>query len=1073
MTLPDTFLPPPPTGRSAANYPGVYPFGQHWFWYAAVTLTVAFDLLLGDTIGLRVTSGLLVALVLRSPALGGSVFATAFIVGALVRLPTVGLALAPVQAGLDVAIAGAAVAVARLLPRPSGRVRSARALIDALVPGLAVPAIAAGLAGLLAATPLAPLFDLAWLAAWPEILLGTAVVMPIILVAGGEQKVAPMPLLAAMVAAGVVVPLAERLFPFPFIIAAVPLYIAATRLPPVAIATLAAAAMLEMAVISPSVLEVRAAGSPGAIEIAAALTGLLPTGLALLLAELRAERQRLAATGERLRRLLEGLAGHGFCTLSRAGTIVGWNDSIAALTVRPAVDVVGLAYDIVFAVDDRDTHLPATLLARAIETGRAEHGGWCLRGDGDRFWAHMTVEANHDSRGDVSGFIVTIRDDSELQRSQDALLAAEQRWGFALGSAGHGVWEHDLAAGRMHYSAAYAAMLGLDEDVLGDDPAAWRARVHPDDVARLPDDRADDPAGAEFRLRHADGRWLWIADRRRVAERDKAGRPLRVIGSQLDVTARKQAEIERELSEARYRMMAEHMIDIVAHLDLDLNRLWISPACRDILGYEPYALTGTTPAMIAHPDDLPEIERSLRLVAAGTERLTFLARYRHADGGWVWLNVTLRLLRGPSGSPVGILSVARDVTRARAAEEALKASEATFRGAMESASIGMVLEELDGRWTSVNRAFSVILGREEDDLIGQHAEAYTAPDDVGIDQKLRRQLLAGEIATYEVEKRCVHASGRFVWTLQNVSLDRAADGTPRRLIVQIQDITERRRVEQMKSEFISMVSHELRTPLTSIRGALGLVLGAMAPDLPPRAVQLVDIAHKNSERLIPLINDILDLDKIESGQLRVDLVDTDAVRLTAQAVDAMRDVTDRYGVTVRLRRPDAPTPIRVDEGRFLQIVTNLLSNAAKFSPRGAEIDVEVTVTPRRVCVAVCDRGPGIAEEFRSRIFGRFAQADSATTRAKGGSGLGLHICRRLAGLMGGSVDFDSTIGVGSVFWVEFPLAETGAAEASAATTGDPAAWAVDPRVSDECVRSLAAVAAKAAWQSPEETRHVG
>lgn len=1019
MKTSDTFLHEKRAGSATPLVSHSLDYGL--FWYGILIAAAAFDALLSDWTGVQVSSGLLVALLFRLPHLRGTAFAVAFVAETLFALPAVGPLVAPLHAAIDLTFAAVALALAMQGHDPGVRVRSARALVEIMLPALVAPFAVAALAALVSASPLADLIRLVHLADWPAALLGTAAVMPVILLAGARERIDVPTFLLAAVGVAVVALAAGRWFPFPFIVVALPLYIAVTRLPPFAVALLGAGCMVGMVVFASPLLAGRAVWFEGAVPLAAALSGLSPSVLALLLAELRGERRRLAAASDRLRRVLDGIAGHGFCMLSRDGFITGWNDTIADLVARPAIDAVDFPFATLFSTDERDAFVPAVVIGRATASGRADHDGWCQRGDGSRFWAHFALETTHGGRGEVAGFVVSIRDDSELQRSQSALLASERRWGFALASAGQGVWEHDLVAGRMHYSAAYTEMLGLKPGALGDEPAAWKARVHPDDVGRLPSDDRDDTGGLEFRLRHADGHWIWIADRRRVAERDETGRPISMMGTHTDVTQRRQAEIARELSEARYRMMAEHMIDIVAHLDLDWNRLWISPACRDILGYEPSELIGQTPAGIAHPDDLPEIEHHLQRIASGTERVSYQARYRHADGHWIWLAVTLRLLREPGGAPVGILSVSRDVTHAREVEEALKASEATFRGAMESASIGMVLEDLDGRWHSVNRALCDILGQHESDLIGQDGDTHTVPDDIGASAALRQRLIAGEIPSFEIEKRLVHKSGRIVWTHHNVSLDRGPDGQPRRLIRQIQDVTERRRVELMKSEFISTVSHELRTPLTSIRGALGLVLGTMTNGLPPAATRLIDIAHKNCDRLIPLINDILDLDKIESGLLRVDLVATDAARLVAQAVDGMRDHAERNGVVLQTRLPEVPTPIRVDEGRFLQIVTNLLSNAIKFSPTGASVEIEVTATKRRVCVAVCDHGPGISEEFRPRIFGRFAQADSATTRAKGGSGLGLHICRRLATLMGGAVEFESTVGLGSVFWVEFPL----------------------------------------------------
>lgn len=1114
---------------------------------AAIAAAEGFDLFVGPHVGFVLATGFLVAVLLRRPALAPFGLTVAFLVGMAMRIPTAGLT-APFPAGFDVLLAAATFLVARTIHGTGSRVRTGRTLVEILlVTAIAAPFLVAGLSTLLLGTTMADLLDLGRYVDWSGVVLGAAVIMPIVLVAGRTEPDGriepwdPASLFIAAAAVATVAWAADRWFPFPFIVACIPLLLAATRLQPTAVAILGAGCMIEM-----EILAAGHADSLGARALAAALTGTLPTGLALVLAELRLERRRIADAGERLRQVLTGIAGHGFCSLDRRGHVVGWDDKIAKLTGFSVTSALGRPLEDFFLPEDRANGVPAAYLAEAAETGRAQRIGWRLKADGSRFWAHSTIEATYDERRDVVGFVKSVQDQTELQRSQSALMAAERRWGFALGSAGQGVWEHDLATGRMHYSDVYVEMLGLAPEALGDDPQAWKTLVHPDDVDRIPpDDGGNDRSETELRLRHADGRWIWVTDRRSIADRDADGHPLRVIGTHTDITARKlaeekfrlaveaapngvliidpagrislvnsetermfgyepgtllgqpidrlvpeehhgahaghrttytadpmarrmgagrdlngrrhdgslfpvevglnpiktaegasvlctvtdittrkQAETDLAVSEARYRSMAENFVDLVVQLDLDLTRTWVSPASFAILGMPPEALLGSSPRQIVHPDDYDEVLRALKAVAAGDGdgRRECAARYRHTDGHWLWLNITMSLVRGADAAPVGILAVARDITRARAAEEQLKASETTFRGAMESASIGMALEEPDGRWISVNRALCGILGMAEADLLGRDRDAATHPDDIGADTVQRRRLVAGEINSYQIEKRCLHRSGSIVWTHRSVSLDRYPDGSPRRLIVQIQDITERKQMEQMKTEFISMVSHELRTPLTSIRGALGLVLGTMVKELPPRAVQLVDIAHKNSERLIPLVNDILDLDKVDAGMLRVDLVETDMTQLVTQAIEATRAFADRYGVDLVMRRPPTAVRIRVDEGRFIQVVTNLLSNAAKFSPRGGTVDVSVVVTAERVRVAVRDEGSGIPEEFRPRIFGRFAQADSATTRAKGGSGLGLHICRQLVGLMGGEIDFESTVGAGSTFWVEFPLA---------------------------------------------------
>jgi len=273
-----------------------------------------------------------------------------------------------------------------------------------------------------------------------------------------------------------------------------------------------------------------------------------------------------------------------------------------------------------------------------------------------------------------------------------------------------------------------------------------------------------------------------------------------------------------------------------------------------------------------------------------------------------------------------------------------------------------------------------------------------------------------------MEKRYFHKSGRTVWALLSVSLVRDSTGKPGYFVSQIQDISEQREMERVKSEFISTVSHELRTPLTSIRGSLGLVLGAMADKLPAQVRNLLDIAQGNSDRLILLINDILDIDKIATGNMRFDLQVHALAAITAEAVRDNEAYAKKFEARINLEPVEANLSIRVDRDRYLQVLSNLLSNAAKFSPTGEEITVRVRTAGRIARVSVVDRGPGIPEDFHSRIFEKFSQLDSSAARNAGGTGLGLHIARELVEHMGGRIGFKSQPGGGSTFWVEFPLA---------------------------------------------------
>jgi signal transduction histidine kinase/CheY-like chemotaxis protein len=227
-----------------------------------------------------------------------------------------------------------------------------------------------------------------------------------------------------------------------------------------------------------------------------------------------------------------------------------------------------------------------------------------------------------------------------------------------------------------------------------------------------------------------------------------------------------------------------------------------------------------------------------------------------------------------------------------------------------------------------------------------------------------------------------------------------------------------RELEQMKTEFVATVSHELRTPLTSIRGALGLVVGGSVGAVPTQVIALLRIALDNTERLIRLINDILDVEKAEAGpsDAVVDRVDVSAT--VSSVVAGLETVAREQQVSVVLD-VDADLAIMGSADRVAQVVTNLVSNAIKFSPREGTVIVRVKRDERSVLIAVRDHGPGIPEEFRSRIFGRFQQA----TGTQGGTGLGLAIAKRITQQMGGAISFESEVGAGTTFIVRLPLAE--------------------------------------------------
>ena len=239
---------------------------------------------------------------------------------------------------------------------------------------------------------------------------------------------------------------------------------------------------------------------------------------------------------------------------------------------------------------------------------------------------------------------------------------------------------------------------------------------------------------------------------------------------------------------------------------------------------------------------------------------------------------------------------------------------------------------------------------------------------------------------------------------------------------------ERKRLDRMKDEFIATVSHELRTPLTSISASLSLLMGKVGGNLPDAAIRLLAIAHTNSQRLVRLVNDILDIEKMESGPIVFKFGRVEVRSPIGQAIEASRGFAEAAGVRIRLEDACTVCEVRADPDRLAQVVTNLLSNAIKFSPADdADKEKEVVVAIKSgtdaVRISVRDHGPGISVDFKPHIFERFAQADATNARQKGGTGLGLSIVRQIVDRLGGEVGFADAPGGGTIFHVELPCWE--------------------------------------------------
>ncbi|HSN97694.1 MAG TPA: chemotaxis protein CheB [Candidatus Nanopelagicales bacterium] len=361
-----------------------------------------------------------------------------------------------------------------------------------------------------------------------------------------------------------------------------------------------------------------------------------------------------------------------------------------------------------------------------------------------------------------------------------------------------------------------------------------------------------------------------------------------------------------------------------------------------------------------------------------------------------------------------------DNTDLYVAERNLRESQDRLLAVMNNSTALITVKDTAGRYEFVNARFTAVTGVAADDLLGKTDEQCLPPQfgavfrERELDVLRRREPIETEDELFVGGRARCYLAVRFpVYT---------SDGVIRAVCSKLTDITERKEVDRVKNEFISMVSHELRTPLTSVRGSLGLLAGGVAGDLGPRARELVEVALRNSERLTRLVSDILDIERIESGRLSFVPERTAISPIIRQALEMAEGLTREHGVRFVLIEA-SPGAARVDGERLSQAVTNLLSNAAKFSPPGGEVHVAVRRVGGGILrISVSDRGRGIPEAFRDKVFEKFAQADSSDVRRRGGTGLGLAISKALVEAMGGKIGFHANHDAGTTFTIDLPEA---------------------------------------------------
>ena len=678
-----------------------------------------------------------------------------------------------------------------------------------------------------------------------------------------------------------------------------------------------------------------------------------------------------------------------------------------------------------------------------------------MRGaDGREVWVHDTSEPIFDSAGDIRHWQGFLTDVTERRRAEDLVREAERRFRDLVEQLPAVLYIEEVAPGTAA-AVCVSYMSPQAKDLLGYPPERWIESTdlylelaHPDDVERAESaveqaNREGTPLDLDYRMRHADGRWVWVHEEA-VLIRDDDDRPRYWQGFMLDITERRSAEEALRAAEERYRALVERIPAVVyaEALDADVERLYLSPQVEAIVGYTAEqwkAAPGFWKSHI-HPDDLPAVLRINARANRSGEPYVAEYRFRRPDDTYIWLHDEAVRVFGEDGEPLFWQGVLFDITERTRAEEQLREAEERFRTIVEQSPAVIYTQEID---PETGLSETTYISPRNEELIG-----YTM-EDIRDDPRLwtslihpddRERVLAADRDTnttgdtFSMEFRMIAKDGRVIWVQDEATLVRVGDGPPywqgfmvdiserkgaeeqlaRALEVEREASRRLRALDEMKNTFLQAVSHDLRTPLAAILG-LAVTLERGDVELDPEDSR--DLARRiadNARKLERLVTNLLDMDRLARGIVTPKLHPTAVGGLVRRLLAESELIGG-----ARLHTDIQPVTIHIDSAKVERIVENLLANTARHTPSNAQIWVSVRPQDCGALILVEDDGPGVPAELRDTIFEPFQQGPDAPQHSPG-VGVGLTLVKRFAELHEGRAWVEERPGGGASFRVLLP-----------------------------------------------------
>ncbi len=682
--------------------------------------------------------------------------------------------------------------------------------------------------------------------------------------------------------------------------------------------------------------------------------------------------------------------------------------------------------------------------------------------DGQAGWVDNRKYPIRDASGVLIGLYGIARDITAVKQKEVELEASERRWKFAVEGSGDGLWDWNVPASTVFLSKRWKEMLGFTEAEIGSSLEEWSKRIHPDDLARVMAEVQAHLAGTsptyscEHRVLCKDGSWKWILDRGRVIERDAAGKPLRMIGTQSDITESKQAEavvqqnqvaaerMRRALlstledekraqtavreRETRYGAMVNSISDAIISADSAGQIIGWNNGAESIFGYPESEILGQ-PLMLLLPARHHDRHTAgmARVAAGGPHHIigtTVEVEGRRKDGTEFPLNLSLS--EWQIGGRKFFTAIIRDITEHRARDARLRKLSAII----EQAPLSVIITDLNGTIEYVNPRFCLVTGYTPAEVLGRNPRMLksgeTPPEAY---RTMWETLRRGEVWTGELRNRA--KSGELYLETAVIAPVVNEQGRATHYVALKDDITAKKRHEaeltaklarehelsEMKTRFISVTSHEFRTPMAAAMGSVEILANHLDRLAPDKRRELLDRITSSLHRMTEMLDEILLLNRMDANRVAVRLTSVDLRQFTQNVLEEIR-LGDRDAHRFELSATGETAAVVTDPNLLHHILSNLLSNAVRYSPAGTLITVRLDLAAGRTQIAVEDQGIGIPEADRARIFEPFERGSNVGS--VNGTGLGLNIVRRMTGLLGGTVALAAAAGGGSRFTLDFP-----------------------------------------------------